>query len=161
MNDRFLQHLSIYKKNENGEKVSILPNLKLGMEFGKTRVITASVNNNVNKVVYDAEGNVVKQEEGVEYTEENGYKIQETPINAESVKTVDNYKRAEKIIEKRLKEAEKLGFTTCIIPESNKRYLKESFNLQIIGVKNINEAMKGAGIKWEKQRKMTLQKYWK
>ena len=50
------------------------------MEFGKTRAITASVNNNVNKVVYDAEGNVVKQEEGVEYTEENGYKIQETPI---------------------------------------------------------------------------------
>ena len=51
------------------------------------------------------------------------------------------------LIEKRLKEAEKLGFTTCIIPESNKRYLKESFNLQIIGVKNINEAMKGAGLK--------------
>ncbi len=99
----FASFFGVYKKNENGEKVSILPNLKLGMEFGKTRVITASVNNNVNKVVYDAEGNVVKQEEGVEYTEENGYKIQETPINADSVKTVDNYKRAEKIIEKRLK----------------------------------------------------------
>ena len=99
----FASFFGVYKKNENGEKVSILPNLKLGMEFGKTRVITASVNNNVNKVVYDAEGNVVKQEEGVEYTEENGYKIQETPINADSVKTVDNYKRAEKTIEKRLK----------------------------------------------------------
>ncbi len=100
----FASFFGVYKKNENGEKVSILPNLKLGMEFGKTRVITASVNNNVNKVVYDAEGNVVKQEEGVEYTEENGYKIKETPINADSVKTVDNYKRAEKTIEKRLKE---------------------------------------------------------
>ena len=99
----FASFFGVYKKNENGEKVSILPNLKLGMEFGKTRVITASVNNNVNKVVYDAEGNVVKQEEGVEYTEENGYKIKETPINADSVKTVDNYKRAEKTIEKRLK----------------------------------------------------------
>ena len=96
----FASFFGVYKKNENGEKVSILPNLKLGMEFGKTRVITASVNNNVNKVVYDAEGNVVKQEEGVEYTEENGYKIQETPINADSAKTVDNYKRAEKTIEK-------------------------------------------------------------
>ena len=68
----FASFFGVYKKNENGEKVSLLPNLKLGMEFGKTRVITASVNNNVNKVVYDAEGNVVKQEEGVEYTEENG-----------------------------------------------------------------------------------------
>lgn len=51
------------------------------------------------------------------------------------------------LIEKRLKEAEKLGFNICIIPESNKKYLKEKFNLKIIGVKNINEAMKGAGLK--------------
>jgi DNA repair protein RadA/Sms len=51
------------------------------------------------------------------------------------------------LIEKRLKEAEKLGFTTCIIPETNKKYLKEKFNLKIIGVKNVNEAMKGVGLK--------------
>ena len=99
----FASFFGVYKKNENGEKVSLLPNLKLGMEFGKTRVITASVNNNVNKVVYDAEGNVVTQEEGVEYTEENGYTIKKTPINEDSAKTVENYKKAEKIIEKRLK----------------------------------------------------------
>ena len=46
------------------------------------------------------------------------------------------------IIEKRLKEAEKLGFKKCIIPESNKKGLKEKFKLDIIGVKDINEAMK-------------------
>ena len=51
------------------------------------------------------------------------------------------------MIEKRLKEAEKLGFDTCIIPESNRKFLKEEFKLKIIGVKNINEAMKGAGLK--------------
>ena len=45
-------------------------------------------------------------------------------------------------IEKRLKEAEKLGFKKCIIPESNKKGLKEKFKLDIIGVKDINEAMK-------------------
>ena len=45
-------------------------------------------------------------------------------------------------IEKRLKEAEKLGFKSCIIPESNKRDLKDKFKLDIICVKNINEAMK-------------------
>ena len=50
-------------------------------------------------------------------------------------------------IEKRLKEAEKLGFKTCIIPESNKKLLKENYKLDIIGVKNINEAMKKIGIK--------------
>ena len=45
-------------------------------------------------------------------------------------------------IEKRLKEAEKLGFKKCIIPESNKKDLKENFKLDIIGVKDVNEAMK-------------------
>ena len=50
-------------------------------------------------------------------------------------------------IEKRIKEAEKLGFKKCIIPESNKKSLKEKFKLDIIGVKDINEAMKSIGLK--------------
>ena len=47
----------------------------------------------------------------------------------------------------RLKEAEKLGFKKCIIPESNKKGLKENFKLDIIGVKDVNEAMKILGLK--------------
>ena len=46
------------------------------------------------------------------------------------------------MVDKRLKEAEKLGFKTAIIPESNKKMLKEKFNMEIIGVKNIIDAMK-------------------
>ena len=55
--------------------------------------------------------------------------------------------RTVNLIEKRLKEAEKLGFKKCIIPESNKKLLKEKYKLDIIGVKNINEAMKNMGLK--------------
>ena len=51
------------------------------------------------------------------------------------------------LIEKRIKEAEKLGFKTCIIPESNKKDLKDNYKLDIIGVKNIAEAMKKIGLK--------------
>ncbi len=51
------------------------------------------------------------------------------------------------MIEKRLKEAEKLGFKTCIIPESNKKLLKDKFKLDIIGARNINDALKKIGIK--------------
>lgn len=51
------------------------------------------------------------------------------------------------LIEKRLKEAEKLGFKKCIIPENNKKLLKEKYNLDIIGVKNIIEAMRTIGLK--------------
>ena len=51
------------------------------------------------------------------------------------------------MIEKRIKEAEKMGFKTCIIPESNKKLLKESYQLDIIGVKNIDEALKKFGLR--------------
>lgn len=55
--------------------------------------------------------------------------------------------RSVNLIEKRIKEAEKLGFKTCIIPESNKKLLKEDYKLDIIGVKDINDAMKKIGLK--------------
>ncbi len=51
------------------------------------------------------------------------------------------------MMEKRLKEAERLGFKKSIIPENNKKLLKESYKLDIIGVKNINEAMKAIGLR--------------
>ncbi len=55
--------------------------------------------------------------------------------------------RAVNLIEKRIKEAEKLGFKTCIIPKSCKKFLKEEYKLDIIGVGNIDEAIKAAGLK--------------
>ena len=50
--------------------------------------------------------------------------------------------RSINMIEKRIKEVEKMGFKTCIIPESNKKLLKEKFKLDIIGCKDIIDAMK-------------------
>lgn len=50
------------------------------------------------------------------------------------------------MIEKRLKEAEKLGFKKAIIPESNKKLLKDSYKLDIIGVSDVREAMTKTGI---------------
>lgn len=50
--------------------------------------------------------------------------------------------RSVNMIEKRLKEVEKMGLKTCIIPETNKKLLKENFKLDIIGCKDIIDAMK-------------------
>mgnify|MGYP003294143319 CR=1 FL=1 len=50
-------------------------------------------------------------------------------------------------IEKRIKEAEKLGFERCIIPESNKKLLKDNYKLDIIGVQNIVDAMRCLGLR--------------
>ncbi len=55
--------------------------------------------------------------------------------------------RSVNMIEKRIKEIEKMGFKTCIIPESNKKLLKEKFKIDIIGVRTIDEAMKKTGLK--------------
>lgn len=55
--------------------------------------------------------------------------------------------RTVNLIDKRLKEAERLGFKTCIIPENNKKQLKEKYKMDIIGVKNINEALKAVGLR--------------
>ncbi len=55
--------------------------------------------------------------------------------------------RSVNFIEKRLKEVEKLGFKTCIIPENNKKLLKESYKLDIIGVNDIVDVIKKMGLR--------------
>jgi DNA repair protein RadA/Sms len=55
--------------------------------------------------------------------------------------------RAISSIEKRVKEAEKLGFKTCIIPEASRKQLKYKGNINIISVSNIAEAIKTCGLK--------------
>ena len=55
--------------------------------------------------------------------------------------------RSVNMIEKRLKEAERLGIKRGIIPQNNKKHLKDSFKLDIIGVRNINEALNSIGIR--------------
>ena len=48
--------------------------------------------------------------------------------------------------EQRIKEAERLGFNRCIIPRHNLKTLSDGFkgNIEIIGVRNINEAYEAA-----------------
>ena len=55
--------------------------------------------------------------------------------------------RSVNLIEKRLKEIERLGFKKCIIPENNRKLLKDNYNLDIIGIRNINDALRAVGIK--------------
>lgn len=98
----FATFFGISKKNEDGEKEKLLPDYKLGMEFGESRLITATVSDEIITTVYDSEGQVVEQEEGIEYKEEDGYKVVEQKVNEDAVKTLKNYKKAKKIIEERL-----------------------------------------------------------
>ena len=57
--------------------------------------------------------------------------------------------RAVNMIDKRLKEAERLGIKRCIIPQNNKKLLKDKYKLDIIGVRNINEVLHAIGIQYK------------
>ena len=50
--------------------------------------------------------------------------------------------RSVNMIEKRVKEIEKLGYKKCLIPKSNQKVLKDDFKLDIIGIENVNDALK-------------------
>ena len=54
--------------------------------------------------------------------------------------------RSVNMIDKRIKECERLGIKKCIIPQNNKKLLKDKYKLDIIGVRNINEALHAIGI---------------
>lgn len=54
--------------------------------------------------------------------------------------------RSVSMIDKRLKEAQRLGIKRVIIPQNNKKLLKDDYKLDIIGVRNINEALNVIGI---------------
>lgn len=122
----FASFFGIKKKDKNGNNVELLPSQKLGMEFGKTRIINANVSQEITTTIYDSEGQVVEVEEGKEYTEEEGYKTVETPVNEASLKTLENYKKMKKMkkmIEMRLKG---IGTTQYFIDMN-----KENGNIQI------------------------------
>ena len=93
-------------KKEDYRVVNVIPSYKLGMELSKSKVFTFAVSDEVKETkIYDAEGNLVtNEEEGVEYTEANGYKTEEIKANDASKLTSENYKANKKIFEKRLKE---------------------------------------------------------
>ena len=99
--------IGIYKKDEYRVR-NIVPDYKKGMSFGEQRLITMKVDDSVKEtLIYDAEGKLVEnKEEGIDYTEENGYKVVEVKTNDSSVLTKENYKKTKKIIAKRLKDLE-------------------------------------------------------
>lgn len=102
----------IYKLKEY-KVVNVVPDYLLGMEFNNSRVANFTVSDEIAETkIYDKDGNeVTEKQEGVEYTEENGYTTVETKVNSEESLTTSNYKLAKKILEKRLKDLKAEQYT--------------------------------------------------
>ena len=71
--------------------------------------------------------------------------LKEVPAERESVVIgevgLGGEVRAVGQIERRIKEAEKLGFKRCVIPHGNLKGLNQKFDIEIIGVKSIIETL--------------------
>ena len=93
----------IYRKNEYSVK-DIVPDYLFGVEFSNSRVLNMEVDDSIESTtIYDKDGNeVTEQEEGVEYTEENGYTTVENKVNSEDKLTKENYEKTKEILVNRL-----------------------------------------------------------
>lgn len=142
--------IGIYKKDEY-RVINLIPNYKLGMDFGEKRVLNFKVDDSVKEtLIYDKDGNLVKEkEEGIEYTEENGYKTEEVKTNAPELLTGENYEKTKNILLKRLSMLEageynvelnkETGELKITIPENNNSDLIEYY-LQQSGTFTLTDA---------------------
>ena len=73
----------------------VVPEYILGMEFTNSRIVELKVDTSVKETkIYDKEGNeITEQQEGVEYTEENGYTVIENKVNPDDRLTKENYEK--------------------------------------------------------------------
>ncbi len=121
----FVSFFGINIKNNQGEKRNVIPDYKMGMEFTNAKEIIATVNDGISsETIKDKDGNIVEPEEGVEYTEENGYTTEITKINPDEVRTVENYKKARDVIKEKLKNMGTAEYNVTLNEETGEIKIK-------------------------------------
>lgn len=84
---------------------NIIPEYILGMEFNDSRLVNLEVDKTAETKIYDNDGNeITEKQEGIEYTEENGYTVVEDKANSDEVLTNENFKKTKSILKNRLKK---------------------------------------------------------
>ena len=96
--------VGIYKLKDY-KIINKVPNYVYGKEFSKSRSISLKVDDSAeSSKIYDKDGNeVTEPQEGVEYTEANGYTTVETKVNPEDSITKDNFEKSKDILIKRIR----------------------------------------------------------
>lgn len=98
-----ISFLGIYQKDEYRVR-NLIPEYKLSMHFTKQKKLTMTPDDSIKETkIYDKDGKLVEnKEEGVEYTEEHGYRTEEIRMNDSTVLNEENYKKTKDIVLKRL-----------------------------------------------------------
>lgn len=98
----FISFLGIYIKDLNKMK-NMIPEYLLGMDLKGARNVKLEVDRATVDKITDAEGNMI-EEATDEEIEQNGYQVEQIPVNGEAALTKENFKICKEIIEKRLKD---------------------------------------------------------
>lgn len=77
---------------------NLVKDYSVGMDLKGKRIFRLKVDDTVNEVTYDSEGNKVETQE-----EEGTYTVEEVPVNSPEILTKENYEKSVKVIEDRLK----------------------------------------------------------
>lgn len=121
----------IYMQKQN-RMVNILKDYQLGMQFSNQREINYELS--TMNVIYDKDGNKVEeQQEGIEYTEENGYTTKQEQIS-KNLLNDEVYNKTQKIIKERLTDFGIYEYSIDINKENGniKVKFKEDINLENI-----------------------------
>lgn len=94
----------VYIKTQNRMENKV-KDYQLAMNLKGARNVKLMVNDENDTIIKDQDGKTVEDSSDLTDAEiaEKGYTKEEKPVNDESVKTADNYKKSKKIIEERLK----------------------------------------------------------
>ena len=90
--------VGIYVQKQNRME-NVVKDYSWGMDLTGSRVIELKVSDKTEEITKDKDGKIVKDEDK---KEDGDYTTEEKPVNADDVKTSDNYKKSKEIIEKRL-----------------------------------------------------------
>lgn len=92
--------LGIYEQ-DRGQIVNTVKDYTYSMSIDGARNIKLQLDTSTKEIIKDSEGNIIS-EATEEEIKEKGYIKENIPNNSEESKTIDNYKKAKKIIERRL-----------------------------------------------------------
>jgi len=125
-----ISFVGIYVK-DNGRMVNILKDNTKAMEFGTETEFVLTVSDTINTEYYDKDGNLVPEEEVDPEAKEGTYTTKEVPVNADDVKTAENYKKVKEIMEQRLKDFGVEEYRLTVNEETGDVVLKTDENAQV------------------------------
>lgn len=89
--------------SEQGQMKNVLPEYRLGMNLTGGRVSKFKISEKTEDTIYDAEGKVTNEGTNEDGSLKEGYRKETKPVNAEDCLNIDNYQKAKKVMENRLK----------------------------------------------------------